>query len=294
MKNLFTRFIKNKNFVTIIAFAVCLVIIIVAYNYRINQKTNPVSVYYAKEDIPARTEITSEMVGTIKIPSSMVTSNVVRNINNIIGKYVNYNTLIPAGSLFYSTVLVNWESMPDSAWSNIEEGYTIVSLSVNANTTYGNSIFPGDKIDLYYKTYDSEGKLVLGKLIEGIQVLAVKDDAGQHIFKRTPDQRQAAALIFSVEEEMHLLLRKAMYLDGDIIPVPRNANYGETPTISSNYLQKLIEAQTQYIPTDEELEQQREEEEANQQNGNIVVEDDTTSTTNYTVSTTNDTVSTTE
>ena len=29
------------------------------------------------------------MVGTIKIPSSMVTSNVVRNINSIIGKYVN-------------------------------------------------------------------------------------------------------------------------------------------------------------------------------------------------------------
>ena len=272
MKQLFNKIIKNKNIVTILAFAVCLIIIIVAYNYRINQKTNPVTVYYAKEDIAARTEITSEMVGTIKIPSSMVTSNVVRNLNNIVGKYVNYNTMIPAGSLFYTTVLVDWESMPDSAWSNIEEGNTIVSLSVNVNTTYGNSIFPGDKIDLYFKSFDSDGKLVLGKLIEGIQVLAVKDDSGAHIFKKGPDQRQASALIFSVTEEMHLLLRKAMYLDGEIIPVPRNASYGETATISSAYLQSFILAQTVTIPTDEELAAENEE---NEINNNTTVEDNT-------------------
>ena len=261
MNSLFKKIFKNKNFVTIIAFAVCLIILIVAYNYRINQKTNPVTVYYAKEDIPARTEITSEMVGTIKIPSSMVTSNVVRNINSIIGKYVNYNTVIPSGSLFYTSVLVDWENMPDSAWSNIETGNTIVSLAVNVNTTYGNSIFPGDKIDLYFKSFDADGKLVLGKLIEGIQVLAVKDEAGAHIFKKGPEQRQASALIFSVTEDMHLLLRKAMYLDGEIIPVPRNASYGETPTISSAYLEAFITAQTVDIPTDEELAAEKEKEE---------------------------------
>jgi hypothetical protein len=156
--------------------------------------------------------------------------------------------------------------MPDSAWSNIETGNTIVSLAVNVNTTYGNSIFPGDKIDLYYKSFDADGKLVLGKLIEGIQVLAVKDDAGQHIFKKGPEQRQASALIFSVTEEMHLLLRKAMYLDGEIIPVPRNASYGETPTISSAYLEAFITAQTVDIPTDEELAAEKEKEELNNNN----------------------------
>jgi sulfur transfer complex TusBCD TusB component (DsrH family) len=276
VKKLFERFIKNKNIVTIIAFAVCLVILIVAYNYRIKQKTNPVTVYYAKEDIDAREQITAEMIGTIKIPSSMVTSNVVRSYDNIIDKYVNYNTIIPAGSLFYSSVLVEWSSMPDSAWSNIESGNTIVSLNVNAATTFGNSIYPGDKIDLYYKTVDSTGKLVLGKLIEGIEVLAVKDEGGAHIFKKGPDQRQATSLIFSVSEEMHLLLRKAMYLDGDIVPVPRNANYGETATISSSYLQTLILAQTVDIPTDEELQQAQEDQEANGDNSNITVEDNTT------------------
>ena len=49
---------------------------------------------------------------------------------------------------------------------------------------------------------------------------------------------------------MHLLLRKASYLDGEIIPVPRNADYGESPTISSNYLKSLILSKTIEVPLD--------------------------------------------
>lgn len=250
MKQFLTNFLRNKNLVSIIAFAVCFVIIIVAYKYRVDQITNPVSVPYAAVDIYSREEITEDKVKTIKIPASMITQTVVRNRNDVIGKYVNYNTMIPAGSLFYSSVLVDWSDMPDSAWSNIPEGFTIVSLPVNVNTTYGNSIFPKDKIDLYYKSVDENGKLILGKLIEGIEVLAVKDENGNHIFKKAPNQRQAAALIFAVSEEMHILLRKAMYLEGEIIPVPRNAQYGEKPTISSNYLQSFINQQTFDPPLD--------------------------------------------
>jgi len=251
VKDLLKKFGNNKMLVTIIAAILCAGILAYAYSARIKQKTNPVTIYYAKDDILARTEITEDMIGSKQIPASMVTSNVIRDYDNILGKYVNYNTLIPAGSFFYNTVLVDWDNMPDSAWSNIPEGNTIVSLAVNVNTTFGNSIFPGNKIDLYYKSYDSNSKLILGKLIEGIEVLAVKDDTGKHIFKKSPDQRQAAALIFSVSEEMHLLLRKAMYLDGDIIPVPRNANYNEPTNISSKYLESFILSQTVDVPLDQ-------------------------------------------
>lgn len=250
MKAFLGNLFRNKNLVTIIAGIVCTVIIMVAYNYRVNQITKPVSVPYAAVDIYAREEVTEDKVKTIKMAASMVTNTVIRNKNDVIGKFVNYNTMIPAGSLFYQSALVDWSNMPDSAWSNIKEGYTIVSLGVNVNTTYGNSIFPKDKIDLYYKTIDSNGKLVLGKLIEGIEVLAVKDEGGNHIFKKAPNQKQAAALIFAVSEDMHLLLRKASYLDGEIIPVPRNADYGESPTISSNYLKSLILSKTIEVPLD--------------------------------------------
>ena len=158
--------------------------------------------------------------------------------------------MIPAGSLFYSSALVEWSAMPDSAWSNIANDNTIVSLSVNTRTTYGNSIYPEDKIDIYYQNYDSNGQLIIGKLIEGIQVLAVKDTKGTHIFKKSAAQKTAAALIFAVPEDYHLLLRKAKYVGGDLIPVLRNANYNPETNISSTYLKEFILSQTMDIQPD--------------------------------------------
>ncbi len=245
------RIFGNKGVVTLVAMIVCIVIIFFAYKYRVEKEINAISVPYAVREIPARSEITEDMIGSVKVASSMVTDTVITNKNNVIGKYVNYNTYIPAGSLFYSTAIVNWDDMPDSAWKNIYTNYTIFSLPVGITTTYGNSIFPGDKIDLYYRTTD-EGKLVLGKLIEGIEVLAVKDNNGNHIFKKSAEQQNASALIFSVPEEMHLLLRKAIYSSGSdsLIPVPRNADYNPTTTISSNYLKELIESRYREVPLD--------------------------------------------
>jgi hypothetical protein len=145
--------------------------------------------------------------------------------------------------------------MPDSAFSDIPDGYTVVSLPVTTETTYGNSIFPGNYIDLYFVGHDDTGKLILGKLIESIEVLAVKDSSGKHVFENSSQLTTPSSLIFAVPEELHLLLRKASYLNGDVLPVPRNASYSENPSatkVSSEYLRDFILSQTVVIP-DEEL-----------------------------------------
>lgn len=251
-KNSFLKkILGNKGVVTIVAGVLCCLILFFAYRYRVDKAINAISVPYALRDIEARTEITKEDIGVVKVASSMVTDNVIRDSVNVEGKYVNYNTFIPAGSLFYTSAVVTWDTMPDSAWNNIPEGYTIVSFPVSDQTTYGNSIFPGDKIDLYYSTY-AESKLVYGKLIEGIEILAVKDSQGNHIFKKSAEQSSAAALIFAVPEEFHLLFRKAYAVSGSnsLIPIPRNANYNPVTTISSEYLKSLILSNTREVPLD--------------------------------------------
>lgn len=250
--NAIKKILGNKGVVTIIAFAVCLLILFFAYNYRVNKAINAIEVPYALRELNAREEIKEEDIGVVKVASSLVTETVIRSKTNLIGKYVNYNTKIPAGSLFYSPEVVTWESMPDSAWNNIYKNYTIVSLPVSDSTTYGNSIYPGDAIDLYYLTSDG-GKLVFGKLIEGITVLAVKDSSGNHIFKKGANQKSAAALIFAVPENLHLLLRKAMTISGSssLVPVVKNANYNPGSTkVTSEYLTNLILAQTKEVPLD--------------------------------------------
>lgn len=250
------RFLKNKNTVTIICVVLAIAILYVGYNWRIKQQTNPIKVPYAKVEIQPRTLITEDMVGIVEIPRSMLKNNTVRSISLVIGKYSNYNTVIPNGSVFYLSTLIDLKDMPDSAFGDIPDGYTVVSLPVDNNSTYGNSIFPGNYIDLYFKNVDETGKILLGKLIESIEVLDVKDSQGKHVFENTIEGRTPSSLLFAVPERMHLLLRKAMYIGGTtIIPVPRNKSYSLNPgetLISSTYIQDFILAKTVFIP-DEKL-----------------------------------------
>lgn len=241
------RFFTNKNTVTILAVLVSLGIIYWAYWYRIEKATEPISVPYALKNLEPRTYVTSEMLGTKKVPGSMITSNVILQSSEIIGKYVNSDIEIPKDSLIYRNTLVDWEELPSSLYGDIPDGYTIVSLPVTLESTYGNSIFPGNYIDLYYSGVDSDGKLLVGKFIESIKVLSVTDSIYNNIFEKSSDVATPKYLVFSVPEEMHLLLRKALYLPGTIFPVPRNAEYSNNPKptrVASSYLQNLILSQT--------------------------------------------------
>ncbi|MBQ4263511.1 MAG: hypothetical protein IJB83_04660 [Bacilli bacterium] len=246
------RFLRNKNTVTILVLILCVGLIYWGYNRQIKKNTEPVNVPYALREIEPRTLITSEMIGTIKVAKKMVSSGVLRSTNQIVGKYVNYDATVPAGSMFYESVLVDWKDMPNSLWQDIEAGSTVVSLPVDLDSTYGNSIFPGNYIDLYYVTVSNEdgknsGKLIFGKFIESIKVLSVIDGDGNNVFEKTVDVSTPSNLVFAVDEEYHLLLRKASYLSGTIVPVPRNADYSASPgntKVSSSYIRQYILRQT--------------------------------------------------
>ncbi len=237
------RFFQNKNTVTIIAVVASLVLIYFAYNARIKKATEPQSVPYALRKIEPRTKITEDMVGVRKVPGSVITANVIINQDNIIGYYTSNKVEIPADSLFYKDTVLTWDELPSSLYEDIPDGNTIVYLPVNMETTYGNSIFEGNYIDLYYSGVDYDGKILVGKFIESIKVLAVTDGSFNNIFEKSENVSTPAYLIFSVPEDMHLLLRKALYLGSNIFPVPRNADYSENPKptrISSSYIERLI------------------------------------------------------
>ena len=205
----------------------------------------------AVRKIEAREEITEDLFTTVKVAHSMITSNVIINKNDLLGKYVNYNTFIPEGGMFYRSAVVTWSQMPDSAWADIQEGYTIFSLSVSTTSTFGNSIYPGDKIDLYYQN-SLNGKMFLGPLVEGIEVLAVKDENGSHIFRKSAEQKNAAALIFAVPDEMFSIIKRAYYISGgSIFPVPRNANYNSAETMLGNEkILSFIDSNSQNLEPD--------------------------------------------
>lgn len=255
--NALKRFFTNKNTVTIIGVIVIVGLLYFGYTSQINTQVKPVRIPVAAVDIQPRTLITENMIEYIEVPSAAVTSGVITSAQTIIGKdvsmYSNYNTVIPKGSMFFRSALVTAAEMPDSAFVDVKEGDIPYQFSVNMKTTYGNSIFPGNKIDIYMKAVDDKGKVMVGKLLENVEVLAVKDSSGRHVFENTTENRTPAYLIFGVNDEIHLLLRKAEYLYSyavELIPVPHGGSVpsaGETK-VSTQYLKDFINANTVNLP----------------------------------------------
>jgi len=254
------RFLANKNTVTIIGVLLAILILYFGYNYRIQQAIRPQRLPYALKTIQPREKITADMVGYINVPPRLIMGDILLDASLIIGRNANYNTIIPTGSLFYKDAVTTAAQLPDYAFTNIPKNHIPFNFVVNTESTYGNSMFPDNYINIYFKALNEEGKVIIGKLIENVKILAVKDSSGKHVFENTEIDRTPHTLLFSVPEDIHLLLRKALYLSslGDIkaelIPVPNITSYHEdigSLTVSNQYLRTYIEVNTGFVPEDQ-------------------------------------------
>ena len=250
------KFLGNKNTVTILGVIVCIFILYVGYNYRINKVVTLVRVPYANQNIQPKTLITTEMVSYMEVPQAFLVGSYYSDANSIVGKYSNYNTIIAQGSLFYQALLVDEKYLPDNSLQNVPEGYTVVNYPVNISTTYANSMMPGEYINIYYKSVNDDGKIMFGKFISNIEILAVKDSSGQHVFESSEESRVPAYMLFAVPESTHLLLRKALYLteyDVELLLVPNTQTLTEEDAVSVNSeeIKAFIEEKTEMVDVTE-------------------------------------------
>ncbi len=251
------RFLSNKNTITILGVLAGIVVLYLGYNYRVDQAIDTIAIPYARETITATSEITQEMVDTTEVLRSFVSanSNVITGMDALINqtdpRCITYGTSVPQGAFFYTEQVVSCSSAPNDPLKNMPDGYAPFSLSVDIHTTYGNSMYPGDFIDLYVKMTSRDNRIIFGKFIEKIEILDVRDSQGISVFL-TSEARTPAELLFAVPEDLFLLLSKATYVNSvEIIPVPRNASYTTNPgetAVTSEYLRNEIEYYTQDIP----------------------------------------------
>lgn len=256
------RFLSNKNTVTVLGVVAAVAVLYISYTAQIRRAINPISVPYAKETISPGTQITSSMVGTTEIPPSMIKGDVLRNQGDVIDKYSNADTVIPAGSLFYKRNVVEKEQLPANIILDYPKGYVLYNMPVSTESTYGNSVYPGNYIDIYLKavnkipedqisaaTPDAD-KIMYGKLLENVKVLAVKDSSGQAVFSNLDDSRSPSMIVFALPEEYYILLKKASYLrtyDSSLILVPTNESLKDEPddlAVSSSELKDWINNRT--------------------------------------------------
>ena len=256
------KFMQNKNTVTVVGVVLAIFVLYFAYTMRIKSSINPITVPYAAEQIPAGTQITERMISTRQVPPSMLEGDVITNMGEIVDKYSAADVVIPKGSLFYKRAVVEKEQLPANIILQYPKGYVLYNLSVSTASTYGNSVYPGNYIDIYLKavnridendtkalTKDAD-KIMLGKLFANIEVLAVKDSSGKAVFQNIDENRTPSMVVFALPEEYYILLKKAEFMrsyDTTLILVPTNESLKDEPgelEISSDELKQWINDHT--------------------------------------------------
>ena len=248
------RFFTNKNVVTIILVIVILVILYFGYSESIKQKTNPVSMPVAARKINPRTRITSDDIQYKQVANSMISENAIRYSGLILDKYTNINVTIPEGSMFYEEWLAEADDVPGN-WIeqlNYEKGELGYYMDVDVESTLGNNVIPESYIDIYMKASDENETTMFGKLMKNVKVLVVHDASGNNVFDDSESNATPSKIGFAVNQDMYILLKKAEYLNIDLVLAPRGST---VPTedyviVTSSTLRDYIDAQTITVEED--------------------------------------------
>jgi hypothetical protein len=236
------RFFTNKNTVTIIGVVIVLIILYYGYSSTIKKAVNPTRVPIAAHDLQPQTQITSSDIKWIEVPSVSKDKNVLTNSSAIVGKYVGVNSMIPEGSMFYASSVVEKEDLPGNWLTLLSTDEIPIYYSVTLVSTFSNSIQPGDYVDIYMRgKSDKEGKYFYGKFIEN------KDSSGKDVFTSSGDVGTPAYIYFGLEKDYYYILTKASFLtDVQLMMVPHG---GAVPLVgdvevTSKFLREWVESHT--------------------------------------------------
>ncbi len=248
------RFLANKNTVTILGVILGIIVLFIGYNYRINKAVDTIMVPYAKKTIASTKEITSDVVGTMEILRSTVNNNktLISDINRVVSTSQRYcvaeKTSVPEGGFFYTEQVKLCDDVASNVFDRMPDGYLPVAIPVDLQTTYGNSMIPGEYIDIWARMTSDTGLLIYSRLISKLPIMDVRDANGNSIYYGG-NGGVPAMLLFGVPEADGLfdLLAKAVILPDNIVelvPMPRNANYsaeaGETKVTNEQLKEEIL------------------------------------------------------
>ena len=241
------KLLLNRNTVTILGVLAGVIALWFAYSITLDKAVKPTRVPVAVKDIPAGSIITKDDIEYVDINRDVLKkASIITSSSQLINYYVNNNTSVTKGSMFYTSQVVKKDELIDRDLEIIPENYKIYWLSVDNTTTYANSIYPGDKIDLWLLT-NVENNYVYEPFITNIEVLSVKDSKGQNVFD-VNSGRTPAVLAFAVPNDIFVYLSKVGFLSGmSLYPVPINKNNADkdaTTEISNKELQTLIDSKS--------------------------------------------------
>ena len=158
----------------------CLVILLMLFNVGVQVRGDRLvdlkTTYIAAHDIQPRSLIKEEDLIEVKIPSGYLLDHAVNQKDRIVGKYTDIQGKIPAGSVFYRSMLYDASSLPDHPSQQLRKGQSAYSIETDVASL--GSITAGMRIDVHVSIERRDSVPVTGCLLENARVISVKDHQG--------------------------------------------------------------------------------------------------------------------
>ncbi|KGP77788.1 MULTISPECIES: SAF domain-containing protein [Paenibacillus] len=210
--------------------------------YRVRTELKSTVVYFAKQDIPAHTEITESMLEAIDLPLKGLPPGIIYNKKDIVGKYTQVQYGLAQNSYFFQSKIVTQDELMDAARLKLHDGQVLWTGSVNLVEASAGNVLPDTDVDVWFSAVETEGmdsKWVIGKMYEGVRVVSAKNKKAEDIVTKNttntvnsngettaPKKELYPTVVqLAVEDEQYQMLTASLsnaFKDGNIILVPHN------------------------------------------------------------------------
>lgn len=169
---------KNKKLIAGLSIVLIILVNICLFKVILDKTIDLVEVPISKEEIKPRTQITSNMIEFIEVPSIYVSDDVLILKEDILDKYTEIEGIIPKGSLFYKTMLYEETELPDYPALKLKENQNVFTLSTDLLKSSGNSFVSNQSVDLHVTIEKKKENPVTDLLLSSVRVLNVIDRKG--------------------------------------------------------------------------------------------------------------------
>ena len=198
-----------------------LVILFIALYFYLDYRLGMKEVAIAKYSLKNRTLISEDEIEFVKVPEAYLNEEVLVSKEDIVGKYVKINTLVPKGSFFYKGALDDYENIKDKLGNELLEDE--VNFDISANNIKVNQAYltKGMYVDIYL-TINTD-KVLSDLLINNVRIIGLYDN-NYHEIKDYDIDSYLQDISLAVNKEALPYLNKAEVI-GELSIVVSNDSY---------------------------------------------------------------------
>ncbi len=200
--------------------------------------------YMASHDINPRTRIEEKDIVSVPVAKAYILNHAVTDKAKIIGKYTDIQGKIPAGSLFYDSMLTDEKDMPDHPSAMLKEGQAAFGIKTDAASM--GSLSPGQRADIHLSVTKEDHSVINGCLVEHARIISLKDHQGKEMDPKD-DTSVPYMIEFAVNREDLDILELAeasgefhIYVNSDTYDTSNESHLKEDSEVTG-YLKSLTE-----------------------------------------------------